>query len=71
MRKVSVPEYAIKELDALIHSLYSDNHWWRLCPDYDAWIDVQECDKTRAKKAKKVAKAFGLYPYNQDEVRCP
>ena len=71
MKVVSVNEDAVKKLDALIHTLYADRHWWRMHPEYDGYIDVEECDKSRAKKAKKVAKAFGLYPYNQDEIRCP
>ena len=70
MKMVSVPEDAIKKLDELIHSLYADRHWWRINPE--TWIDdVEGCDINRARRAKGVAKAFGLYPYNQDEVRNP
>ena len=71
MKMVSVPEDAIKKLDELLHTLYADRHWWRIHPDFAEWINVEECDKERAQKAKVVAKAFGLYPYNQDEVKNP
>lgn len=70
MKMVSVPEDAVKKLDALIHTLYADKLWWKINPD-DYVHDVEGCDISRAQKAKVVAKAFGLYPYNQDEVRNP
>ena len=72
MKMVSVPEDAVKKLDELLHTLYADRHWWRIHPDgMEEWINEEECDKNRAQQAKVVAKEFGLYPYNQDEVRNP
>lgn len=68
---IEVEEGALEVLDELIHSLYSNRHWWRMYPEYDGWIDNEACDKNRAKEAKKVAKSFGLYPYNLKEVKCP
>jgi len=68
---IEVEEDAVEVLDELIHRLYSNRHWWRMYPDYDGWINNEECDKERAQGAKKVAKAFGLYPYNLKDVRNP
>ena len=68
---VVVPESAMKLLDELIHMLYGDSLWWKINPDSHIEDSMEFLDGIRAQKAKVVAKAFGLYPYNQDEVRNP
>jgi hypothetical protein len=71
-KMVSVPEEAVRKLDQLIHILYRDRYFWlTYAHEANEWGYNEKGDKNRAKSAKEVAKAFGLYPYNQDEVRCP
>ena len=70
---IEVEEGAMEVLDKLIHSLYTDKLSWKIYGD--DWAGCEDggytADTNRVIKAKKVAKAFGLYPYNLKEVRNP
>jgi len=69
---IEVEEGAMEVLDKLIHSLYADKLCWKIYGDEFYHEDGgYTADTNRVIKAKKVAKAFGLYPYNLKEVRNP
>jgi hypothetical protein len=74
---IEVEESAMEVLDDFIKQAYGSELWWKHNQGYDndlggewpghpyraALIDKQ--------RAKKLAKAFGLYPYNQSIVHEP
>lgn len=68
---IAVDEDAMKKLDDLIHSFYADRCHLRNFPE----AGFEEFDYNSIlyyhSKAKEVARAFGLYPYNQEEVKYP
>ena len=75
---VLVPKSAIAALDGFIHGLYSDrcfirNHCYDINEASGSISDLSAEDVilNDARFAKRVAKAFGLYPYNQTEVKYP
>ena len=71
MKTVRVPEYAVKKLDELIKSLYYDALMFKKYDDFFFEDGGVGCVKYNAQIAKEVSMEFGLYPYNQDEVRNP
>jgi hypothetical protein len=70
---IEVDEDAIEVLDAFIKSQYSRRCWIRNIGSENYWDERSDWERAEvdATKAKKLAKAFGLYPYNQKEVRHP
>ena len=69
---IEVEEGAMEVLDELIHSLYADKAQWKINGgDFYHEDGGYSGDTNRVIKAKKVAKSFGLYPYNLKEVRNP
>ena len=72
---IEVEEDAMKVLDDYIKSCYSNQLWWKYHGGFtDVWDDTVHQSELVLKdvvEAKKLAKAFGLYPYNQPIVNNP
>ena len=68
---IEVDEDAVEKLDRFIHEKYSLRCFIRNVGKDDFYVDWKhepsEYEKAEweANEAKKLAKAFGLYPYNQ------
>ena len=75
MVKIEVEEDAVEVLDYFIKGFYHQELMWKHGGGYDS--DFCELDHPYRivlmdkQAAKKVAKAFGLYPYNQAIVHEP
>ena len=76
---IEVEENALEILDNWIQGSYYTRCFHRNILNNDEWGEHEiytNSDpifkaKLQAYDAKKVAKAFGLYPYNQEEVKFP
>ena len=73
---IEVDEDALKVLDDHIKSCYSNHLWWKYLDGFanDCGGDSVHPYETAMNgrvEAKKLAKAFGLYPYNQPTVYKP
>lgn len=69
---IEVDDDALELLDKYIHKVYSHRCWVTNNPEMYFWEqEIQEQSKREVGNTKVVAKAFGLYPYNQKEVRHP
>ena len=60
-----LPENAIEVLDKYVHSKYSQRVWMRNHGMDEEYPEEYEDLQKEIKEIKKVAKVFGLYPYNQ------
>lgn len=73
---IEVDEDALKVLDDHIKGCYSHQLWWKHNHGFDNDLGGELCHPYQfalndRDEAKKLAKAFGLYPYNQPIVRNP
>ena len=69
---VMVPKSAIEALDGFIHGRYSDRCFVRNNPNIsESDLSAEDVILNDARFAKRLAKKFGLYPYNQTEVKYP
>lgn len=76
---IEVDKDALEMLDAYIHGIYSKRVFWlyqQKDPDNvphdlgEAWVELERAEDN-AYSAKRLAKKFGLYPYNQEIVGNP
>ena len=73
MKTIAVDDDALEKLDKFIKWCYYENIYNK----NDDWVWGEDADyvygipKTLMSFAKPIAKSFGLYPYNQKEVRHP
>ena len=77
MSKILVDEDALEKLDDYIYTCYSQKLWWKFLGGFELECSKDTCSHlyqaalNNAVEAKKLAKAFGLYPYNQPIVNNP
>ena len=67
---VEVDENAMEQLDTFIQNCYRHKLWWKYLDGFDNdccgdTIHPYQYALNDVVEAKKLAKAFGLYPYNQ------